>query len=123
MPGPGAYPQELRERAARMVAEVRPNYESDWAAITAVAAKLEVSTAKTMRKWVRQARSTPGSGRGSRGRSLNSEQFRRSPVPLARPVYHEAYRRAVPGWWPRLRPWTPNERDVPARGDTADPRS
>lgn len=26
---------------------------------------------------------------------------------------YEAYRRAVPGWWPRLRPWTPNRHDVP----------
>ena len=22
-------------------------------------------------------------------------------------VQYEAYRRAVPGWWPRLRPWEP----------------
>jgi hypothetical protein len=34
MPGSGVYPQELRARAVRMVAEVRPNYESDWAAIS-----------------------------------------------------------------------------------------
>ena len=31
------YPDELRERAVRMVAEVRPQYPSQWAAITAVA--------------------------------------------------------------------------------------
>jgi protein-S-isoprenylcysteine O-methyltransferase Ste14 len=24
---------------------------------------------------------------------------------------YEAYRRAVPAWWPRLRPWDPGERD------------
>jgi protein-S-isoprenylcysteine O-methyltransferase Ste14 len=24
---------------------------------------------------------------------------------------YEAYRRAVPAWWPRLRPWVPGERD------------
>jgi protein-S-isoprenylcysteine O-methyltransferase Ste14 len=24
---------------------------------------------------------------------------------------YEAYRRAVPAWWPRLRPWNPSERD------------
>ena len=34
MSGTKPYPQELRQRAVRMVAEVRPNYESDWAAIT-----------------------------------------------------------------------------------------
>src|SRR5919112_2608254 len=49
------YPRELRERAVRMVAEVTPNYDSQWAAINAVAQKLGVGTAETVRKWVRQA--------------------------------------------------------------------
>jgi hypothetical protein len=39
----GVYPAELRMRAVRMVAEVRPNYDSDYAAITAVANKLGTS--------------------------------------------------------------------------------
>jgi len=26
---------------------------------------------------------------------------------------YEAYRRAVPTWWPRLRPWKPSGRDEP----------
>jgi protein-S-isoprenylcysteine O-methyltransferase Ste14 len=26
---------------------------------------------------------------------------------------YDAYRRAVPAWWPRLRPWIPSERDYP----------
>ena len=38
-----------------MVAEVRPGYQSDWAAIKAVAGKLGIGTAETLRKWVRQA--------------------------------------------------------------------
>src|SRR5215210_5171240 len=29
---------------------------------------------------------------------------------------YEAYRRAVPAWWPRLRPWEPGERDKPGAG-------
>ena len=49
------YPPELRERAVRMVAEVRPDYPSDWPAIGAVAAKLGIGSAETLRKWVRQA--------------------------------------------------------------------
>ena len=49
------YPPELRERAVRMVAEVGPGYPSDWPAIKAVAAKLGISSAETLRKWVRQA--------------------------------------------------------------------
>jgi transposase len=54
--GRGAsYPPELRERAVRMVAEVRPEYPSDWPAIRAVAGKLGIGSAETLRKWVRQA--------------------------------------------------------------------
>jgi transposase len=49
------YPPELRERAVRMVFEVTPNYHPQWAAINAVAQKLCVGTAETVRKWVRQA--------------------------------------------------------------------
>jgi transposase len=48
------YPPELRERAVRMVREVTPNYDSQWAAINAVAQKLGVGTAETVSKWVRQ---------------------------------------------------------------------
>src|ERR671910_694955 len=29
---------------------------------------------------------------------------------------YDAYRRAVPAWWPRLRPWNPGERDGPGAG-------
>jgi len=32
-----------------------PNYDSQWASINAVAQKLGVGTAETVRKWVRQA--------------------------------------------------------------------
>ena len=43
---PSKYPDELRERAVRMVAEVRPQYPSQWAAITAVAGMLGIGTAR-----------------------------------------------------------------------------
>jgi len=49
------YPPELRERAMRMVAEVRPDYASEWTAIGAVAQKLGIGSAETLRKWIRQA--------------------------------------------------------------------
>jgi transposase len=49
------YPRELRERAVLMVAEVRAEYPSEWAAIGAVARKLAIGSAETLRKWVRQA--------------------------------------------------------------------
>jgi transposase-like protein len=36
----GRYPQEVRERAVRLVQEHRGEYPSEWAAITSIAAKL-----------------------------------------------------------------------------------
>ncbi len=38
-----------------MVAEIRPNYPTEWAAMKAVAAKLEIGAAETVRTWVRKA--------------------------------------------------------------------
>ncbi|GLW04853.1 hypothetical protein Slala05_84830 [Streptomyces lavendulae subsp. lavendulae] len=37
-----------------MVAEVRPDYDTEWAAMKAVAQKPGVGTTETLRKWVRQ---------------------------------------------------------------------
>jgi transposase len=59
------YPAELRKRAVRMVAEVRPDYSTEWAAINAVAAKLGIGTAETLRKWVRQAQIDEGQRPGT----------------------------------------------------------
>ena len=59
-----SYPPELRERAVRMVAEVRPEYASEWPAINAVAEKLGIGSAETVRKWVRQAEVDAGTGPG-----------------------------------------------------------
>jgi transposase len=47
-----------------MVAEVRPDYPSDWPAICAVAQKLGIGTAETLRKWVRQAEVDTGTRPG-----------------------------------------------------------
>ena len=66
------YPRELRERAVRMVAEVTPNYDSQWAAIGAVAQKFGVGTAETVRKWVRQVEWTLVSGLARRARNRPS---------------------------------------------------
>ena len=68
MSRPNVYPAELRQRAIRMDADVRANYESEWAAIGAVAQKPGIGTAETLRKWVRQAESTPTPGPVSRVR-------------------------------------------------------
>lgn len=52
---PSKYPDELRERAVRMVAEVRPQYPSQWAAITAVAGMLGIGSSETLRTWIRRS--------------------------------------------------------------------
>lgn len=50
-----SYPQELRERAVQLVAESRGNYDTEWAAMGAVATKLGICSTETLRKWCRQA--------------------------------------------------------------------
>jgi len=48
------YPQEVRERAVRMVAEQRSEHGSQWSAIQSIAGKIGC-TAEALRRWVRQA--------------------------------------------------------------------
>lgn len=38
-----------------MVAEVRPEYPAEWPAIEAVASRLGIGSAETLRKWIRRA--------------------------------------------------------------------
>jgi transposase len=49
------YPEELKERAVRLVLESRDQYASQYAAIESIAAKLGIGSAETLRKWVRRA--------------------------------------------------------------------
>ena len=51
---PTRYPQEIRERAMRMVAEHRSEYPSEWAAVCSIAGKLGM-TPETLRIWIRRA--------------------------------------------------------------------
>jgi len=54
MARPNTYPRELRERAVRMVAELRGDYPSEHAAMTAVAGMLGIGSPETLRTWIRR---------------------------------------------------------------------
>ena len=47
------YSPEVRERAVRLVFEHQAEYDSQWAAMSSIAAKIGCTT-ETLRKWVRQ---------------------------------------------------------------------
>ena len=53
------YSPEVRERAVRLVFEHQADYDSQWAALNSIAAKIGC-TAETLRKWVRQAERDQG---------------------------------------------------------------
>lgn len=55
MPAPKKYPDEVRERAVRMVFEIRQETGQQQGAIARVADKLSSVNRETLRNWVRQA--------------------------------------------------------------------
>jgi transposase len=58
------YSRETREKAVRLVREHAGDYPSEFAAMKAVAARLGIGTAETLRKWVRQAEIDAGEAAG-----------------------------------------------------------
>ncbi len=75
MARPSPYPAEPRERAVRMVAEIRPNYPTEWAAMKAVAAKLGIGAAESVRTWVRRAQVDEGKRPGTT--TAEAEEFKK----------------------------------------------
>jgi transposase len=65
MARPSTYPLELRRRAVRMVAEVRGDHPTEWAAMKAVAERLGIGSTETLRKWVRQDQVDTGTRPGT----------------------------------------------------------
>ncbi len=64
MARPSKDPTELRERAVRLVIEVRGDHPSESAAIKSVAAKLGITSPEQLRKWLRQAEIDGGARQG-----------------------------------------------------------
>jgi transposase len=71
----GSYPKELRDRAVRMVAEVRSEHASEWAAIESVASNLGIGSAQTVHNWVRKAEVDAGTRPGTT--SVESAEIRK----------------------------------------------
>jgi transposase len=84
MPRQGKYPDELRERAVRMVLEHEGEYGSQWEAICSVAEKLGPK-AETVRLWVRQAERDRGRRPGATSDELAElKRLRRENAELRR---------------------------------------
>ena len=64
MPRNTRYSPEVRERAVRMLVEHRAEYPSEWAAMTAISAKLGM-TPETLRIWVRRTEIDDGKRPGT----------------------------------------------------------
>jgi transposase len=63
MSRPSRYSPEFRERAVGMLLEHQSEYNSQWAAMSAIAGKVGC-TAETLRKWVRQSEIEQGKREG-----------------------------------------------------------
>ena len=68
---PKQFPAEFRQRALRLLAEARQQeqYETEWAAISAVASRLGVNN-ETLRKWLRRSEVDAGTRPGTTSEEL-----------------------------------------------------
>ena len=60
---PSKYDENTKARAVRLVHEHRDDYDSEWAAMKAISARLGMN-AETLRKWVRQTEIDAGEAAG-----------------------------------------------------------
>jgi transposase len=61
----GNYSAETKAKAVRLVRDHAGDYPSEWAAISSVAARLQVGSSETLRKWLRQAEVDEGARAGT----------------------------------------------------------
>ncbi|MGK3945214.1 hypothetical protein ABK046_43515 [Streptomyces caeruleatus] len=97
MARPSRHPLELRRRAVRMDAGVLPDYDTEWAAMKAVARKRGIGATGTLRKWVRQdqidAGSRPGNDERGVGRAQAAEETERRAEAGRHPQSRGVFRR------------------------------
>jgi transposase len=83
---PSKYDEQTRARAVRLVTEHVEDYDSEWAAITAVAGRLGM-TPETLRRWVRQAAVDAGQADGVSSESAREiRELKRKNAELERTV-------------------------------------
>ncbi len=81
---PGKYPDEMRERAVRMLFEHQHEYPSQWKAIESIAEKLNINH-ETLRQWVRRAEVDSGKRAGATSDQLEEvKKLRRDNAELRR---------------------------------------
>ncbi len=73
---PKKYPDDVREKAVRLVIDHRDDYSSEYEAIRTIAERMSLK-AETVRTWVRRSESTAGDGDARPGPSEVEVELRR----------------------------------------------
>ena len=83
---PSKYDEQTRAEAVRLVTEHVDDYDSEWAAIKAVSARLGM-TSETLRRWVRQAQVDTGEADGVTSESAREiRELKRKNAELERTI-------------------------------------
>ena len=83
---PSKYDEQTKAKAVRLVTEHVQDYDSEWAAITAVAARLGM-TSETLRRWVLHAQIDAGKADGVTSESAREiRELKRKNAELERTI-------------------------------------
>ncbi|GAB3262326.1 hypothetical protein [Kineosporia babensis] len=95
----GHCPDELRERAVRMVQDLSGEHSSQWGAITSIAQKLRISSGETLRKWVREAEAAATKSGRKQAPVEDSPEVKRLRREKAEPKRASEIRKAAAGFF------------------------
>ena len=83
---PSKYDEQAKAKAVRLVIEHVQDYDSEWAAIRAVAGRLGMTT-ETLRRWVRQTQVDAGEASGvTSGSAREIRELKRKNAELERTI-------------------------------------